>query len=304
MQGKIRIQPPHGYAMRHIQQPGPAHPERVQAVPARVRAVQVELPRGTTLLDALADAVRAQGATSAVFSLRELPLEPMAFVMPALSDTPRHVAYFSERHAPAGATRIDAGSVTFGLREGQPTLHCHAQWTEADGRRRSGHVLPTESRLQDTSSVEGWMLEGAAFEVQPDAETNFSLLQVAPAPGRGEGAEALAVRVRPNEDLCHALEALCAARGIRRGRIRGGVGSLIGTVFDDGRTVEPFATEVFIRQGVIAPGADGAPRAGIDVGLVAHTGEMAQGRLARGDNPVLITFELVIEVEQREAAAS
>ena len=127
MQGKIRIQPPHGYAMRHIQQPGSAHPERVQAVPARVRAVQVELPRGTTLLDALADAVRAQGATSAVFSLRELPLEPMAFVMPALSDTPRHVAYFSERHAPAGATRIDAGSVTFGLREGQPTLHCHAQ---------------------------------------------------------------------------------------------------------------------------------------------------------------------------------
>lgn len=288
--------------MRHVQQPGPAHPERVQALTARVRPVQVELPRGATLLDALAEAVGAQGVASAVFSLRDLPLEPMAFVMPALSDTPRHVAYFSERHEAAGPTRIDAGSVTFGRREGQPTLHCHAAWTESDGRRRSGHVLPAESRLRAATAVQGWMLEGAAFEVQPDAETNFSLLQVAAAseyaPAGDGSRDALAVRVRPNEDLCHALEALCATRGIRRGRIRGGVGSLIGTEFEDGRRVEPFATEVFIRRGVIAPGADGATRADIDVGLVAHTGEMAEGRLARGRNPVLITFELVIEVEE------
>jgi hypothetical protein len=36
----------------------------------------------------------------------------------------------------------------------------------------------------------------------------------------------------------------------------------------------------------------------VDVGLVAHTGEIAEGRLARGQNPVLITFELVIEVQE------
>jgi predicted DNA-binding protein with PD1-like motif len=284
--------------MRSIEHPGPVHPERVQCVAASVRPVDVELPPGVTLLQGLADAVRAQETTSAVFSLRDLTLAPMVFVMPALSDSPEHVAYFSQRHESQGAARIESGSITYGLRDGQPSLHCHATWIEADGRRRSGHVLAAESRVERPARIDAWMLDGAAFEVQPDAETNFSLLQVTRAAARPGGLEALVVRVRPNEDLCLALETLCADRNIRRGEIRGGVGSLIGTVFDDGRTVEPFVTEVFIRHGVIEPGADGALRAEVDVGLVAHTGEIAEGRLARGQNPVLITFELVIEVQE------
>jgi predicted DNA-binding protein with PD1-like motif len=284
--------------MRSIEHPGPVHPARVQCVPASLRPVDVELPRGVTLLQGLADAVRAQGTTSAVFSLRDLTLAPLAFVMPALPDSPKHVAYFSQRYESRGAARIESGSITYGLRDGQPSLHCHATWIEADGQRRSGHVLAAESRVEQPSRIDAWMLDGAAFEVQPDAETNFSLLQVTPTAARSGGLEALVVRVRPNEDLCLALELLCAERNIRRGRIRGGVGSLIGAVFDDGRTVEPFVTEVFIRRGVIEPGTDGALRAEVDVGLVAHTGEIAEGRLARGQNPVLITFELVIEVQE------
>jgi hypothetical protein len=33
----------------------------------------------------------------------------------------------------------------------------------------------------------------------------------------------------------------------------------------------------------------------LDVGLVDYTGGLAQGRLVRGDNPVLMTMELVLE---------
>ena len=289
--------------MRSIEHPGPVHPTRVQCVPATVRAVDVELPSGVTLLQGLADAVRAQGATSAVFSLREGTLAPMAFVMPALSDSPKHVAYFSERFEANGAARIESGSITYGLRDGEPSLHCHATWIESDGRRRSGHVLAAESRVELPVRLDAWMLDGAAFEVAPDAETNFNLLQVSANAHRSGDTNALVVRVRPNQDLCLALEGVCAERNIRRGRIRGGVGSLIGAVFDDGRTVEPFVTEVFIRRGVIEPGLDGAPRAEVDVGLVAHTGEIAEGRLERGQNPVLITFELVIEVLEEAPTA-
>jgi hypothetical protein len=54
-------------------------------------------------------------------------------------------------------------------------------------------------------------------------------------------------------------------------------------------------TETLVRAGRIVPGADGAPRAEIDVSLVDHTGGIADGRLARGRNPVLVTFELVLE---------
>jgi predicted DNA-binding protein with PD1-like motif len=283
--------------MRSIEHPGPVHPTRVHCLPATVRALDVELPRGVTLLQGLADAVRAHGTTSAVFSLREGTLAPMAFVMPALSNSPKHVAYFSERFEAQGAARIESGSITYGLRDGQPSLHCHATWTESDGRRRSGHVLAADSRVENPVRLEGWLLDGAAFEVAPDAETNFNLFQVVANAARPGGIEALAVRVRPNQDLCLALEDICAERNVQRGRILGGVGSLIGAEFDDGRTVEPFVTEVFIRRGVVESRADKAPRAEVDIGLVAHTGEIAEGRLTRGRNPVLITFELVIEVQ-------
>ena len=284
--------------MRHIEHPGPIHPTRVHCVPATVRTVEVELPSGVTLLQGLANAVQAQGATSAVFSLHGGTLAPMVFVMPALSASPKHVAYFSERFEAHGSARIESGSITYGLRDGEPSLHCHATWIESDGRRRSGHVLAAESRVDLPVRLEAWMLDGAAFEVAPDAETNFKLFQVSPNTARFRGTESLVVRVRPNQDLCLALEELCAERNIRRGWIRGGVGSLIGAVFEDGRTVEPFVTEVFIRRGVIEPGVDGMPRAELDIGLVAHTGEIAEGRLERGQNPVLITFELVIEVQE------
>ena len=79
------------------------------------------------------------------------------------------------------------------------------------------------------------MLDGAGFEAQPDQETNFKLFQVTATAARVDGSPALVVRVRPNQDLCLALESLCAQRDIRRARIVGGVGSLVGTVFDDGR---------------------------------------------------------------------
>jgi hypothetical protein len=34
----------------------------------------------------------------------------------------------------------------------------------------------------------------------------------------------------------------------------------------------------------------------LDVALVDYTGGVAEGRLARGDNPVLMTMELALEV--------
>jgi hypothetical protein len=70
----------------------------------------------------------------------------------------------------------------------------------------------------------------------------------------------------------------------------------VGVVFEDGpeslRTVEPFVTETLVNQGrVVTDAATGELRAEIDVTLIDH-----QGRLARGRNPVLVTFELVLEI--------
>jgi fructose-1,6-bisphosphatase/sedoheptulose 1,7-bisphosphatase-like protein len=64
----------------------------------------------------------------------------------------------------------------------------------------------------------------------------------------------------------------------------------------DGRIVEPFATEMAVSSGVITPGAGGAPEATLDIALVDYLGGLAEGRLTRGDNSVLMTMELVLEV--------
>ncbi|NPC57308.1 PCC domain-containing protein [Caenimonas soli] len=281
--------------MRSIEHPGPVHAERVQSIPTAVRKVELELPRGKSLLDSLTEAVAANGATSAVFSLHGGSLAPMAFFMPAESKSPEHAVYFSDRFEAVGAARLESGCITFGLRDGQSWLHCHAVWTESDGRRRCGHISPAESLVAEPIRLSAWLIAGANFVVSADAETNFSLFQPAAIPTPNIDTNALVVRVRPNEDLCTSLENVCMAHGIRNAQVRGGVGSLVGAAFDDGRTVEPFVTEVFIRQGHIAPGPDGSLRADVDISLVDHTGQMAEGRLRRGQNPVLVTFEIVLE---------
>jgi predicted DNA-binding protein with PD1-like motif len=106
---------------------------------------------------------------------------------------------------------------------------------------------------------------------------------------------AFALRLRPNQDFARALEGFCRERGIERARLHGGVGSIIGARFEDGRTVEPFATELLVRSGSIVPNASGDLEAALDVALVDYTGAIAQGRLVRGDNPVLMTMELALE---------
>ncbi len=104
------------------------------------------------------------------------------------------------------------------------------------------------------------------------------------------------MRLRPNQDFAGALENFGRRHGIFRARIHGGVGSTIGARFTDGRSVVPFATELAIRGGSIAPNDGGSLEAELDVALVDYLGGLNEGHLLRGDNPVLMTMELVLEV--------
>ncbi len=116
------------------------------------------------------------------------------------------------------------------------------------------------------------------------------------ATGAKTTSRAFALRLRPNQDFAGALETFCRERGIVSAKLHGGVGSTIGARFADGRIVEPFATELAICSGTIAAGAGGALQAELDVALVDYIGGLAEGVLVRGDNPVLMTMELVLEV--------
>lgn len=281
--------------MRRIEQPGTGTPERIQWVECDGRAFSLTLPAGVPLLEAVRDGFATAGFTSGVVKLDGLALSPFAYVMPALSKTPEHAAFYSETFRPEGGARIGGGAMTFGQRDGAPFFHAHALWVEGDGKRSGGHILPDETTVAETITLQAVGLDGAAFTAEPDGETHFKLFgPVAAAAGGAGDGRFFALRVKPNVDFCGALEAFCAEHGVREAVIHGGVGSTIGARFVDGGVVENFATEVAITDGRVVAGAGGF-EAAIDVALVDYSGALASGRLARGDNPVLMTFELVLE---------
>ena len=283
--------------MRRIEQPGPPVAERIQCVEVRGRAFSFTLEAGLPLLEAARRGFAAQGFASGTLNIKSGALGPFGYVMPALSKTSDYAAFYSETFRPQGVTQLKLATMTFGVRDGAPFFHCHGLWREADGRFNGGHLLPEETVVAEPFAVEAFGIDGAMFAAEPDPETGFKLFGPVASEARGTDttSRAFALRLRPNQDFAESLEAFCRDRGIARAKIRGGVGSTIGARFTDGRIVEPFATELAIISGAIEPGTSGALEAGLDIALVDYTGDIAEGRLVRGDNPVLMTMELVLE---------
>ncbi|MBR0950581.1 PCC domain-containing protein [Bradyrhizobium canariense] len=284
--------------MRSIKQPGAPVAERIQWVEARGRSFSFTLQAGLPLLEAARRGFAAEGFAGGVLGFERGALGPFGYVMPALSKTSENAAFYSETYRPGGVTRTRLGSMTLGTRDGAPFFHCHGLWTEADGRASGGHMLPDETDVAEPFEVEAFGIDDAMYTAEPDPETNFKLFGPVPAPSTGARttSRAFVLRLRPNQDFAGGLEDFCRAQGIARAKIHGGVGSTIGARFAHGGVIEPFATELAVTAGTIAAGSSGALEAALDVALIDYTGGMAEGRLVRGDNPVLMTMELVLEV--------
>jgi predicted DNA-binding protein with PD1-like motif len=278
--------------MRSIKQPGPPSAERIQWVEVRGRAFSFTLEAGLPLLEAARRGFAAEGFTGGTLNTSGGALGPFGYVMPALSKTGENAAFYSDTFRPAGITRLKLATMTLGARDGAPFFHCHGLWREADGRLGGGHMLPEETFVAEPFEVSAFGIDGAVFEAEPDPETKFKLFGPVPAKPAAANApsRAFAMRLRPNQDFAGCLEAFCREQGLARARIHGGVGSTIGARFTDGKVIEPFATELAITSGVVA-----SNEATLDVALIDYTGGIGEGRLIRGDNPVLMTMELVLE---------
>ena len=283
--------------MRTIRQPGTPVAERIQWVEARGRAFTFTLQAGLPLLEAARRGFTGEGFLGGVLNFARGSLGPFAYVMPALSKTGENAAFYSETFRPAGVTQTKLGSLTLGMRDGAPFFHCHGLWTEADGRASGGHMLPDETMIAAPFEVHAFGIDGAMFTAEPDAETNFKLFGpvAVAATGACTTSRAFALRLRPNQDFAGALVRFCREHGIRCAKIHGGVGSTIGARFTHGGVTEPFATELAITAGEIASNSSGALEAELDVALIDYTGGLAEGRLVCGENPVLMTMELVLE---------
>lgn len=305
--------------MRRLLQPGPAPAERIESLAGAGLVLDYILEPGRNLIEALADPLIASGVQSAAIVFAGAALAPFRYVLPGPAHDGAHVAWFSAPHGPAGdparPSLVETANATFGRRDGKPFVHCHGVWVEPDGTRRGGHMLPDETFVAAPGRARAWGLVNVAITVDPDPETNFPLFHPVAAPRGGPGGaprggpgggpgggvvvdggiRLIAARIRPNQDIGAALVALCARHGLTRAVVRGSLGSLIGAAFTDGRAVPDLATEVLVRDGMIAPGPDGALAARLDLVVVDALGRPHEGRLRAGENPVCITFEAMLQ---------
>ncbi len=274
--------------MRQLKHPGPVAPEREQAAACRATALTLTLAKGQSANEAITGALARAGFSAGYVRLENVPIAPMRYVIPAVAPDDTHVAWYSDTHAPDGVVTIERAGVIAGMRDGEPFIHCHGIWVDEAGNRRAGHLLPHEALIAADTNVSALGIEGASYVARDDAETNFKLFAAEGVGPAVEQLNAVAVTVRPNGDITAAIEAVCARHGIGKARIFG-VGSLNEVDFEDGSRVPSYATEVFVEHGVVS-----SDRSVLDVALVDLRGEIHEGRLARGQNPVCVTFELLI----------
>lgn len=101
-------------------------------------------------------------------------------------------------------------------------------------------------------------------------------------------------RVRPNEDLVGAVEALCRDHAIAAALVRGSLGSLTEARLEtlDGRQVlvSGAAVETLTLSGEVRGG-----RAMLSGTVSDAQGRVFGGRFVPGGNPVCVTFEVAIE---------
>jgi uncharacterized protein len=107
------------------------------------------------------------------------------------------------------------------------------------------------------------------------------------------------VRIAPNEDLLEALDQAAAQLGFRRALVRSGLGSLIDATFAiaDGksRRIAGPAVELLSMSGEISLDENGVEAAGVSGVVGDPTGAVWAGHFVRGQNPVCITIEAVLE---------
>ena len=268
--------------------PGPRPDERVQHVAATLVPVSGVLPAGQSVMDGIAALMQGAGCRGGMIRLDGVVCDPMRYVLPALSSDGIHAAWYSDSIAPDGPVTILRATASVGIKDGAPFLHCHGVWTAADGTPRMGHLLPFDSVVSTDAKVKGIASPDAWFESLPDAETAFTLFQ--PAGGATTGG-AIA-RVRPGQDVVTAIEALAARYGITDAALHG-LGSIDHIRFQDGSRVDCMATELHLLGARLTGGRAHIPIEVVDIDAAIHS-----GTLTRGNNPVGVTMEILIEPQK------
>ncbi|TJW84584.1 MAG: DUF296 domain-containing protein, partial [Mesorhizobium sp.] len=96
--------------MRSIRHPGPIASERFAAMPCAAAPLTLRLKAGSSINEAVAQALADAGFGGGYIRLRNARVDPMCYVIPAASPDGTHAAWYSDTFAPEGITVVeDAG---------------------------------------------------------------------------------------------------------------------------------------------------------------------------------------------------
>ncbi|NHQ75315.1 DNA-binding protein [Roseovarius gahaiensis] len=293
---RTRVRPNGPGTPVHISHPGPAEPDRIQCARGTLKRVSATLTPGKTICESIADALAPHGLRAAALRFDGLTFAPLRYVRPSYCPDGTRIAFYTKTYAPPGTVRVETVAATWGNKDGMPFIHMHGVWSDAEGTHVGGHILPYEAIVARPARLRAVGTSEVAFGVFHDHETGFDLFGLAPdTPGTAEGTF-VALRLRPNVDLVKGIEDACRAKGIRSARILSGIGSTAGVDLNGQPTVMKLPTEHVITGGSIEPDSHGNPRLEVTTELVDVDGIVHRGTPTRGENPVLICFELFLEV--------
>lgn len=293
---RTRVRPAGPGTPVHIAHPGPAEPDRVQSARGTLQRVTVDLAPGKPICASIAEALAPYEMRSAALRFDDLAFAPLHFVRPSYCPDGTRVAFYTKTFSPPGTVPMDTVAATWGEKNGAPFIHMHGIWSDPDGTPVGGHVLPFEAVVARPARLTAIGTSDVAVRVFPDPETGFDLFGVDPeTPGTTDGG-LLVIRLRPNTDLVTGIEHACKAHGIRTARILSGIGSTAGVDLIDQDEVMKLPTEHVITEGQITTDIDGNCRLELTTELVDVDGKVHRGVPTRGENPVLICFEVFLEV--------
>ncbi len=263
------------------------------------------------LFTELSRQLEAFGARGAAVELLSGSFDNVVYVHPAFGPDAAHPMSFTEELRAAPPVTLRQGSGTIGFRYGEPFSHIHASFVDRNGRTTGGHLLPGTMIGRSGLQVRLHALLDVEWDSADDAETGFPVFApekaaavhspaagtpAPPADDVGDLVSAVIARIRPGEFLDEAVAQVAHRAGFSRARIVAGLGSTVGALLDqidgDGgppTTVVWPAVEFTHLSGIVATGGTRLIGEVVDV-----SGNVIAGTVRNGENPVAVTFELLM----------
>ena len=167
------------YRPRTMVHPGPVAPVRLEPVAARgQRQWRLSLAPGQVLLQALTDALAAQGVRTAALALLGGELETVAYCLPIPDPEGQVIATYGAPLVLHQVALLRASATLGQAADGAPVIHCHASFADADGTVRGGHVLPDRTVVgRRPVTVLATALDGIDLRLGFDPETRLHMLR-------------------------------------------------------------------------------------------------------------------------------